>query len=106
MLVHGEEVVASQVGVPIGVAGVDRLGLQGEPAAGAGGLLGIDLEAPLEVVEGAPHLGHHGVPGHEPEAAVRRIDRIGAGQLVARHRGHGGGFGGHCLPPRGSVPSG
>src|SRR5690606_4100341 len=105
ILVHGEEVVAAEVGVPVLAAGVDRLGLDRDLTARAGGLLTVELERALELVEVATDLGDHGMAGHEAEAAVGGIDRIGPGELGALDGGGCGGFGGHGASPRESLPS-
>src|SRR5690606_15143916 len=70
VLLHGEEIVAAEVVVPILVAGVDRGRLDGHPATAVGGVLSVELQGAFELVEVASYLGNHGVAGHEAETAV------------------------------------
>src|SRR6185437_2605709 len=75
-LVHGEKVVAAQVGVALGVAGVDAVRLDHElrPRLRRGLLVEVDLS--LDLGERAAHLRHHGVAGHEADASVGRVDDV------------------------------
>ena len=88
VLLHGEEVVAAQVGVALLVAGVDAGGLDGQLTGRLGEVGAVDDRAALELVELAADLGDHRVPGDEPDAGVGRVEDVGAGQV-----GQGGGDG-------------
>src|SRR5690606_7621031 len=107
MLVHGEEVAAPQVSVPICVAGVDRGDLDDQLGGRLGRVVAVDVEGPLELIEAAPHLGDHGVAGNEAGPAVGWVDRVGAGQIGLLD-GRREGFTGHCVTPSrglGSSPA-
>src|SRR5215210_1690226 len=93
VLGQGEEVVAAQVLVALGVAGVDARGVDDDPGAGAARVGAVDHGGALEGVEGAADLGHHRVPGDEADPGVRGVEGVGAGQV-----GLGGsdGLRGHC----------
>ena len=86
---HVEEVVALEVAVAVGVAGVDAGGLDGQLQVRVGRVLGVEVAGAVELVERAADLGDHGVAGDEADPAVGRVDGVGAGQ------GGGGGGGAH-----------
>src|SRR5215213_4423545 len=81
VLLHGEEVVAAQVGITLLVAGVDAGRLNGQLAGRLGEVGAIDNRAALELVERAADLGDHCVPGYEPDTSVARVDDVAAGQV-------------------------
>ena len=75
---HVEEVVAAQVAVAVGVAGVDARGLDGERQAGVRQVVGVERAGAGEVVERPADLGDHGVTGDEADPAVGRVDAVRA----------------------------
>ncbi len=78
--VHVEEVVGAEVAVPVGVAGVDAGGLDRQlQLRRASGSSASKEPRAREVVERTADLGDHGVAGDEADAAVGRVDRVGAG---------------------------
>src|SRR6185437_7254566 len=89
-LLDVQEVVGAQVTVALPVAGVDAGDLDGEVDRRVLRVLAVERCRALELVERAPHLGHHRVPGHEADAAVGDVEGVGTGQL-----GEAGGCGGH-----------
>src|SRR5690606_20519212 len=87
---------ATQMGVTIRVARVDARRLDRHGGRRAGRIGPIEVELAFELVEGAAHLGDHRVPGLEPDAAVRRVEGVGAGELLERRDGAGRG---HVMVP-------
>ncbi len=81
ILLHVEEVVAAQVRVAVAVARVDAVGLDRHLQVGVLRVLGVERPAALELVERTADLGDHRVAGDEADAAVRRIDRVVAGEI-------------------------
>ena len=47
----------------------------------------VDVDLALELVEASAHLGHHGVPGDEPDRAVCDVEGViaGQGRVVGAH---------------------
>jgi hypothetical protein len=79
VVLHSEELTRPQVGV----AGVDRGGVDLDPQSGLLRHLG-DVNLAIDVGEAATHLGHQ-VAGDELERRVRRVDHPGPdlGHLAA-----------------------
>src|SRR4051794_19743749 len=96
VLREGEEVVAAQVLVALGVAGVDARGVDGDASTGGGRVRAVDHGGAVEGVEGAADLGDHRVPGDEADPGVRGVQGVGAGQVGGGGGGAGGGLCGHC----------
>src|SRR4029450_11733279 len=94
VLLHGEEVVAAQVGIALLVAGVDAGRLDGQLAGRLGQVGAVEDRVALEVVERAADLGDHRVPGDEPDTGVGRVDDVVSGQVG---QGGGDGAGSHAL---------
>src|SRR5690606_17982412 len=81
VLVQLQEVTAAQVGVTIGVARVDAVGLDRHRGARLARVGAVDGGGAGELVERAADLGDHRVPGHEAQAGVRGVQLVSAGQL-------------------------
>src|SRR4029078_13124274 len=77
-----EEVGAVQVAVAVRDTGVDAAGLDVHGHLAGGRVLGVDDGVAAELLERAAHGGHHRVPGAEAEAAVRRVERVLAGDVL------------------------
>src|SRR5919109_5410663 len=77
MVVDVEEVVAAQVGVSVGVAGVDRCQVDLGPK-GTGAEVVADGDGGIETVEPAAHLGDAEVAGGELNRAVSVIEDPGS----------------------------
>jgi len=73
-----------QVGVAVGVAGVDAGRLDRELEARSGGVLGVEVAGAGELVERTPDLGDHGVASNDADTAVRRVDRVATGQAAGK----------------------
>src|SRR5947208_2105964 len=87
-----EEVRAAQVRVAILVSGVDAVGIDRDADAAVVQVLLVEIDLAAVDLEVAADVDHHRVLGSKADAAVRRVDVVGAGQ------GGCGGVGGgaHC----------
>jgi hypothetical protein len=73
--IRGKEIVAFQMPVPFGVAGVDAGHLHFPFRTGRGGIVGIDLDPAAHLFKRACHLADHHVARLEGDARVGRIHR-------------------------------
>src|SRR3954449_4339756 len=87
-----EEVRGEQVGVAVGVAGVNARHVDLDLGPAVRGVLLVEEDLAAVDLEAAANGGDHGVLGGEAEAAVRRVDVVGAGQGAGLDCG---GFGAH-----------
>ena len=85
-----EEVVGADVVVALLVAGVDAGDLDRDVHRGVARVVTVDGGGAVELVERTTHLRHHRVPRDEAETAVRRVDRVGAGEGAEVRGGRGG----------------
>src|SRR5690606_15413229 len=94
VVLHVEEVGRADVAVAVGVAGVDRRGVDGDLEVRVGRVGAVDDGLALELLEGAADLGDHRVAGHEGEGGVGGVEDVGAVEIGEVHASSFGG----CFP--------